>query len=63
MTVVTTLRTARPLAASLPGRWQRPFPAGLELLAGTGAASDAVGGSFTMRYTTVVVTAARAGTA
>jgi hypothetical protein len=35
-------------------------PAKLEdLLAGIGAAIDAVGGSFTMRYTTVVVTAAR----
>src|ERR1700722_17555376 len=30
-----------------------------ELLAGIGAAIDAVGGSFTMRYTTVAVTAAR----
>lgn len=30
-----------------------------ELLAGIGAAIDAVGGSFTMRYTTVVVTAVR----
>ena len=29
-----------------------------ELLAGIGAAIDAVGGSFTMRYTTVAVTAA-----
>jgi hypothetical protein len=29
------------------------------LLAGIGAAIDAVGGSFTMRYTTVAVTAAR----
>jgi SAM-dependent methyltransferase len=29
------------------------------VLAGTGAAIDAVGGSFTMRYSTVVVTAAR----
>jgi SAM-dependent methyltransferase len=35
-------------------------PAKLEgLLAGIGAAIDATGGSFTMRYTTVVVTAAR----
>jgi SAM-dependent methyltransferase len=32
-----------------------------ELLAGSGAAIDAVGGSFTMRYTTVAVTATRAG--
>jgi hypothetical protein len=30
-----------------------------ELLAGVGAAVDAVGGSFTMRYTAVVVTAVR----
>lgn len=30
-----------------------------ELLAGIGAAIDAVGGSFTMRYSAVVVTAAR----
>jgi SAM-dependent methyltransferase len=30
-----------------------------EVLAGVGAAIDAIGGSFTMRYTTVVVTAAR----
>jgi len=34
-----------------------------ELLAGTGAAIDAVGGSFTMGYTAVVVTAARTGAA
>jgi SAM-dependent methyltransferase len=33
------------------------------LLAGFGAAIDAVGGSFTMRYATVVATAARTGTA
>jgi SAM-dependent methyltransferase len=32
-----------------------------ELLAGIGAAIDAAGGAFTMRYTTVVLTAARAG--
>jgi len=32
-----------------------------ELLAGIGAAIDAVGGSFTMHYATLVVTAARAG--
>ena len=30
-----------------------------ELLAGIGAAIDAVGGSFTMQYTAVAVTAAR----
>lgn len=41
------------------GHTQLP-PAQLEqLLAGIGAAVDAVGGSFTMRYITVVVTAAR----
>ncbi|MDJ1130861.1 class I SAM-dependent methyltransferase [Streptomyces iconiensis] len=34
-----------------------------ELVAGIGAAIDAVGGDFTMRYTAVVVTAARTGTA
>jgi len=32
-----------------------------ELLAGIGAAIDAVGGSFTMHYLTVAVTAARTG--
>jgi hypothetical protein len=38
-------------------------PARLEdLLAGIGAAIDAAGGSFTMQYTTVAVTAARNGT-
>jgi hypothetical protein len=37
-------------------------PATLEdLLAGIGAAIDAAGGSFTMQYTTVAVTAARNG--
>jgi SAM-dependent methyltransferase len=41
------------------GHTQLP-PARLEdLLAGIGAAIDAVGGNFTMRYTTVAVTAAR----
>src|SRR5271156_3316284 len=34
-----------------------------ELLAGIGAAIGAVGGGFTMRYTTVAVTAARTGAA
>jgi SAM-dependent methyltransferase len=34
-----------------------------EVLAGVGAAIDAMGGSFTMPYTTVAVTAARTGTA
>lgn len=33
-----------------------------DLLAGTGAAVDAMGGGFTMRYTAVVVTAVRTGT-
>ena len=33
------------------------------LLAGMGAAIDGVGGSFTMQYATVVLTAARAGAA
>jgi hypothetical protein len=33
------------------------------LLAGVGAAVDAAGGSFTVRYATVVVTAARSGAA
>jgi hypothetical protein len=32
-----------------------------ELLAGVGAAIDSVGGSFTMRFTTMAVTAARTG--
>jgi SAM-dependent methyltransferase len=48
---------------TLGGHSQIP-PAKLEeLLAGIGAAIDAVGGSFTGRYTTVAVTAARTGTA
>jgi hypothetical protein len=34
-----------------------------ELLAGIGAAVDAVGGGFTMHYATLAVTAARAGAA
>jgi SAM-dependent methyltransferase len=34
-----------------------------EVLEGTGAAIDTIGGSFTMRYTTVAVTAARTGPA
>jgi hypothetical protein len=34
-----------------------------DLLTGIGAAIDAAGGSFTMHYTTVVVTAARTGAA
>jgi SAM-dependent methyltransferase len=45
------------------GHAQLP-PAQLEeLMAGIGAAIDASGGSFTMRYATVVVTAARTGAA
>ena len=32
-----------------------------DLLAGIGTAVDTAGGGFTMRYTTVVITAARAG--
>ena len=34
-----------------------------EVLEGVGAAIDAMGGSFTMAYTTVAVTAARTSTA
>ncbi|MGH3830626.1 MAG: class I SAM-dependent methyltransferase [Pseudonocardiaceae bacterium] len=45
------------------GHSQAP-PANLqELLTGIGAAIDALGGNFTMRYTTVAVTAARTGAA
>jgi SAM-dependent methyltransferase len=48
---------------TLGGHSQLP-PAKLdEVLVGVGAAIDAMGGSFTMRYTTVVATAARAGAA
>jgi hypothetical protein len=43
--------------AQIPAAGQR------EILAGIGAAVDAAGGSFTMHYTTVAVTAARTGTA
>ncbi|HEY0453680.1 class I SAM-dependent methyltransferase [Actinophytocola sp.] len=44
------------------GALTRVSPAALaEVLAGVGAAVDAVGGSFPMRYTTVVLTAARTG--
>jgi SAM-dependent methyltransferase len=42
---------------------QYPADAQRELLAGIGAAIDAVGGSFTMGYTAVVATAARSGRA
>jgi hypothetical protein len=45
------------------GHNQIPPAALRELLAGLGAAVDAVGGSFTMHYATVAVTAARAGIA
>jgi hypothetical protein len=40
---------------------QYPPASQQELLAGTGGAIDAVGGSFTMGYTAVVATAARSG--
>ncbi len=43
------------------GHTQLPPAQLAELLAGVGAEIDAMGGSFTMRYTTVAVTAARAG--
>ncbi len=62
MTVATTLwmpRASGGVPTIAAGHGQLP-PAKLEeLLAGVGAAIDAVGGSFTMRYTTVVVTANR----
>jgi SAM-dependent methyltransferase len=45
------------------GHSQLPQAKLAEIMAGIGAAIDAMGGSFTMRYTTVVVTAARAGAA
>ena len=41
------------------GQTQPPSAPREDLLAGNGAAIDAAGGSFTMRYTTVAVTAAR----
>jgi SAM-dependent methyltransferase len=43
------------------GHSQIPPDRQAELLAGIGAAIDAAGGGFTMRYATVVTTAARAG--
>jgi len=43
------------------GHSQLPPAQQQEILAGAGAAIDAVGGSFTMHYTTVAVTAARTG--
>ncbi len=45
------------------GHTQLPSAQLEELLAGVGAAIDAVGGSFTMHYTTVAVTAARTASA
>jgi SAM-dependent methyltransferase len=44
------------------GHSQFPAAALAEVLAGIGAAIDAVGGSFAMRFTTVAVVAARTGT-
>ena len=44
------------------GHSQIPPAQRQELLAGIGSAIDALGGSFTMHYTTVAVTAARTGT-
>jgi hypothetical protein len=41
------------------GHSQIPPARQQEILAGTGAAIDALGGSFTMHYATVAVTAAR----
>ena len=58
------------IVAASPGPDQLPtfggstqFPPGAleELLAGIGAAIDAAGGSFTMGYATLAVTAARTG--
>ena len=58
MTVLTILRTSSG-SGGVPTR-----PARLqELLAGIGAAIDAAGGSFTMQYATVAVSAVRTGTA
>ena len=48
-------------ASYLGGYSQYPPATQQELLAGIGAAIDAVGGSFTMGYTAVVATAARSG--
>ena len=45
------------------GHTQLPPAKQAELLAGIGAAIDALGGGFTMAYATMAVTAARAGTA
>jgi len=51
------------LVPTFGGHSQIPPDRLQELLAGLGAAIDAVGGSFTMHYTTLAVTAARAGAA
>ncbi|HEY7325052.1 MAG TPA: class I SAM-dependent methyltransferase [Streptosporangiaceae bacterium] len=51
------------LVPTLGGHSQIPAGKLAELLAGLGAVVDAAGGSFTMRYTTVTVTAARADAA
>ena len=48
---------------TIGGHSQIPPTALRELLAGIGAAIDAAGGSFTIHYATVAVTAARAGIA
>ena len=45
--------------ATLGGHGEFPSAVLAELLAGLGAAIDAVGGTFAMRYTTIAVTAAR----
>jgi SAM-dependent methyltransferase len=49
------------LVPTFGGHSQIPPDRLRELLAGIGAAIDAAGGSFTMHYTTLVVTAAQAG--
>ena len=51
------------LVPTFGGHSQIPPPKLQELLAGIGAAIDAVGGSFTMQCTTMAVTAARTGAA
>lgn len=51
------------LVPTLGGHGQVPPDRLAELLAGLGDAIDAAGGSFTMDYTTVAVSAARAGSA
>jgi len=47
------------LVPTLGGWGQFPGPAQAEILAGLGASVDAAGGAFTMRYTTLAVTAVR----